>query len=113
VDPIDGIMGPKTRVAIRQFKRQRGIPADGKLDTTVLVRLEKPYEAGWQGKLVANAARAGMKVIAVVLGEGFAPGQALAEKTSGEYFQIPQGDVLASVFERLSNAFSEEVEAPP
>ena len=110
VAPIDGIMGPKTRDAIRQFQKQRGIPADGKLNKTLLVRLEKAYEARWQGELAANAARAGIKVIAVVLGEGFAPGQALAEKTSGEYFQIPKGEVLADVFERLSNAFSQEGE---
>ena len=110
VAPIDGIMGPKTRDAIRQFQDQRGIPADGKLNKTLLVHLEKAYEARWQGELAANAARAGIKVIAVVLGEGFAPGQALGEKTSGEYFQIPKGEVLADVFERLSNAFSQEGE---
>ncbi len=112
VAPIDGIMGLKTRGAIRQFQRQRGIPADGKLNKTLLVRLEKAYEARWRRELAANAARAGIKVIAVVLGEGFAPGQALAEKTSGEYFQIPKAEVLAGVFERLSNAFSQAVEVP-
>ncbi|MGH8489244.1 MAG: TerC family protein, partial [Gammaproteobacteria bacterium] len=112
VAPIDGIMGPKTRGAIRQFQMQRGIPADGKLSKALLVRLEKAYEASWQRELAANAARAGIKVIAVVLGEGFAPGQALAEKTSGAYFQILKGEVLAGVFERLSNAFSQEVEVP-
>ncbi|MGQ0594863.1 MAG: TerC family protein [Gammaproteobacteria bacterium] len=112
VVPIDGIMGPQTTDAIRQFQRQEGIPDDGKLNKTLLVRLEKAYEARWQGELAANAAGAGIKVIAVVLGEGFAPGQALAEKTSGEYFQVPKGEVLAGVFERLSNAFSQEVEGP-
>ncbi len=112
VGPIDGIMGPKIRGAIRQFQRQMGIPADGKLNKTLLVRLEKAYATRWQGELVANAARAGIKVIAVELGEGFALGQALAEKTSGEYFQIPKGEVLADVFERLSNAFSQELAAP-
>ena len=91
---------------------QRGIPADGKLNKALLVRLEKAYEARWQRELAANAARAGIKVIAVVLGEGFAPGQALAEKTSGEYFQIPKAEVLAGVFERLSNAFSQAVGVP-
>src|SRR5919106_5939240 len=112
VGPIDGIMGPKTRGAIRQFQRQVGMPADGKLNKTLLVHLEKAYAARWQGKLTANAARAGIKVIAVVVGEGFALGQALAEKTSGEYLQIPKAEVLAGVFERLSNAFSQELEAP-
>ncbi len=112
VDPIDGIMGPRTRDAIRQFQRQRGLPADGKLNETLLVRLEKAYQARWQGELAADAARAGIQVIAVVLGEGLASGQALAEKTSGEYLQIPKAEVLASVFERLSNTFSQELEAP-
>ncbi len=107
VGPIDGIMGPKTRGALRQFQRQRGIPAE-----TLLPRLEKVYEARWQGELAGSAARAGIKVIAVVLGEGFAPGQALAEKTSGEYFQIPKAEDLAGVFERLSKAFSQEAEVP-
>jgi Kef-type K+ transport system membrane component KefB len=111
VGPIDGIVGPKTRGAIRQFQRQVGMPADGKLNKTLLVRLEKAYAARWQGELAANAARAGIKIIAVVLGEGFALGQALTEKTSGEYLQIPAED-LAGVFERLSNTFSQEVEAP-
>ncbi|MDQ3831681.1 MAG: VWA domain-containing protein, partial [Candidatus Tectomicrobia bacterium] len=101
VGPIDGIMGPKTRGAIRQFQRQVGAPADGKLNKTLLVHLEKAYEARWQGKLAAKAARAGIKIIAVVVGEGFALGQALAEKTSGEYLQIPKAEDLAGVFERL------------
>src|SRR5919109_1316226 len=109
VGTIDGIRGPKTRGTIRQFQRQVGMPADGKLNKTLLVRLEKAYEARWQGELAAKAARAGIKIIAVVLGEGFALGQALAEKTSGEYFQVPAED-LAGVFERLSSAFSQEVE---
>ena len=112
VGPIDGIMGPKIRGAIRQFQSQEGIAADGKLNKTLLARLEKAYGARWQGELAANAARAGIKVIAVVLGEGFAPGQALTEKTFGEYFQIPKAEVLAGVFERLSNAFSQGVEVP-
>ena len=112
VAPIDGIMGLKTRGAIRQFQRQRGIPADGKLNKALLVRLEKAYAARWQKESAANAARAGIKVIAVVLGEGFGPGQALAEKTSGEYFQIPRAEVLAGAFERLSNAFSQAVGVP-
>jgi Kef-type K+ transport system membrane component KefB len=112
VGPIDGIRGPKTRGAIRQFQRQVGMPADGKLNKTLLIHLEKAYEARWQGELAANAARAGIKVIAVVVGEGFALGQALAEKTSGEYLQIPKAEDLAGVFERLSNAFSQEVEVP-
>ena len=112
VSPIDGIRGPKTRGAIRQLQRQVGMPADGKLNKTLLVHLEKAYEARWQGKVAANAARAGIKVIAVVVGEGFALGQALAEKTSGEYLQIPKAEDLAGVFERLSNTFSQEVEAP-
>jgi integral membrane protein TerC family protein/von Willebrand factor type A domain-containing protein/putative peptidoglycan binding protein len=112
VSPIDGIMGPTTRGAIRQFQRQVGMPADGKLNKTLLVHLEEAYAARWQGELAANAARAGIKVIAVVLGEGFALGQVLAEKTSGEYLQIPKAEDLAGVFERLSNAFSQEVEAP-
>src|ERR671915_1454592 len=106
VGPIDGIRGPKTRGAIRQFQRQVGMPADGKLNKTLLVRLEEAYAARWQGELAANAARAGIKIIAVVLGEGFALGQALAEKISGEYLQIPAED-LAGVFERLSNTFSQ------
>src|SRR5919109_2200226 len=112
VGPIDGIMGPKTRGAIRQFQRQGGMPADGKLKKTLLVRLEKAYEARWQGELAANAARAGIKIIAVVLGEGFSLVQALVEKTSGEYLQIPKAEDLARVFERLSSAWSPEVEVP-
>ncbi len=112
VGPSDGIMGPRTRSALRQFQRQRGILADGKLNKTLLVRLEKAYEARWQGELAANAARAEIKIIAVVLGEGFALGQVLAEKTSGEYLQILKAEDLAGVFERLSNVFSQELGVP-
>ena len=110
--PIDGIMGPTTKGAIRQFQRQVGIPADGTQNQTLLVRLEEAYGAKWQGELAATAARAGIKVIAVVWGEDFALGQALVEKTSGEYVQIPNAEVLAGVFERLSSAFSPELEVP-
>src|SRR5918999_5270126 len=106
VGPIDGVMGPKTRGAIRQFQRQVGMPADGKLNRTLLARLEEVYGARWQGELTAKAARAGVKVIVVALGEGSSLGQALAEKTSGEYLQIPKAEDLAGVFERLSSARS-------
>ncbi len=113
VGPIDGIMGPKARGAIRQFQRQIGmLAADGTLNKTLLVRLEKAYGARWQGELVAHAARAEIKVIAVVWGEDFALGQTLVEKTSGEYVQIPNAEVLAGVFERLSSAFSQELGVP-
>jgi predicted tellurium resistance membrane protein TerC len=112
VGPIDGVMGPKTRGAIRQFQRQVGMPADGKLNRTLLARLEEVYGARWQGELTAKAARAGVKVIVVALGEGSVLGQALAEKTSGEYLQIPKAEDLAGVFERLSSAFSQGTEIP-
>ena len=74
VGPIDGIMGPKARGAIRQFQRQMGMPADGRLNKALLARLEKAYATRWQGELVAHAARAGIKVIALVWGEDFALG---------------------------------------
>ncbi|MGH9891300.1 MAG: TerC family protein [bacterium] len=112
VGPIDGIMGPEARGAIRQFQRQMGIPGDAELSKTLLVRLEEAYGARWQGELAAKAAGAGIKVIAVVWGEDSPVGQALVEKTSEEYFRIPNAEVPAGVFERLSSAFGHEAKVP-
>jgi hypothetical protein len=66
----------------------------------------------WQGELAAKATRAGIKVITVTLGEGLPPAQALAEKISGEYLEIPKAEDLPSVFERLSSTLSPVVKVP-
>jgi peptidoglycan hydrolase-like protein with peptidoglycan-binding domain len=98
VGPIDGVMGPKTRGAIREFQMQIGMPADGRLNKALLSRLEEAYWVRWQGELAAKATRAGIKVITVTLGEGLPPAQALAEKISGEYLEIPKAEDLPSVY---------------
>jgi peptidoglycan hydrolase-like protein with peptidoglycan-binding domain len=37
--PIDGIVGPKTRTALRQYQQQQGLTPTGDIDTTTLQRL--------------------------------------------------------------------------
>jgi peptidoglycan hydrolase-like protein with peptidoglycan-binding domain len=47
---IDGIMGPKTQAAIREFQTSRGLPQTGTLDATTQQQLFATYrpESGWR-----------------------------------------------------------------
>ncbi len=43
--PVDGVLGPLTRAAIRAFQRDHELPTDGEISTAILVVLvtqEKP-----------------------------------------------------------------------
>ncbi|NKN32767.1 hypothetical protein HF203_05985 [Marichromatium bheemlicum] len=40
--PIDGLIGPRTRAAIRAFERAQGQPARGAIDFVLLERLSTP-----------------------------------------------------------------------
>lgn len=42
VGPIDGILGPRTRAALRAFQEKQGLPRSGKLDAATLKALENP-----------------------------------------------------------------------
>ena len=110
--PSMGGWGQRPGGAVREFQRQGGRLADGRLDRALLSHLEEAYSARWQGELAAGAARARIKVITVALGGGLPLGQGLAEKTAGEYLEIPKVEDLAGVFERLSSALSPAVEVP-
>ena len=37
--PIDGVMGPRTRYAIRVYERRHGLPADGIIDRRLLATM--------------------------------------------------------------------------
>jgi hypothetical protein len=37
--PVDGVMGARTRAALRAFQASQGLPIDGKLSTPLLVKL--------------------------------------------------------------------------
>ena len=37
--PIDGVMGPRTRYAIRVYERRHGLPADGIIDRHLLATM--------------------------------------------------------------------------
>jgi peptidoglycan hydrolase-like protein with peptidoglycan-binding domain len=37
--PIDGVMGSKTRAALKEFQRKEGLEANGRLDMTTMSRL--------------------------------------------------------------------------
>jgi peptidoglycan hydrolase-like protein with peptidoglycan-binding domain len=47
--PIDGIFGPKTKEAVRNFQDRYGIKADGEIDNQTLYALGKPELAGQPG----------------------------------------------------------------
>ena len=42
IGPIDGIIGPRTRAALREFQERQGMPATGRLDAETLSRLNVP-----------------------------------------------------------------------
>lgn len=42
VGPIDGILGPRTRAALRAYQEKQGLPRSGKLDAATLKALEDP-----------------------------------------------------------------------
>src|SRR5438477_11143074 len=37
--PVDGVMGPRTRYAIRVYERRHGLPADGIIDRRLLATM--------------------------------------------------------------------------
>lgn len=43
--PVDGLMGPRTRSAIRKFQRDRGLPVNGRLDDATRNALAAPAAA--------------------------------------------------------------------
>jgi murein L,D-transpeptidase YcbB/YkuD len=47
--PIDGIFGPKTKEAVRNFQDRYGMKADGEIDNQTLYALGKPELAGQPG----------------------------------------------------------------
>ncbi|CAA7624235.1 peptidoglycan-binding protein [Magnetospirillum sp. UT-4] len=40
VGPVDGVMGPSTRQAVRQFQRDQNLPASGRLDQQTMAAME-------------------------------------------------------------------------
>jgi tellurite resistance protein TerC len=112
VGSIDGVIGPRTRVAIREFQRDHRLAVDGQLSRGLLARLEEVYAERWQAELSAEATRAGIKIVTVALGGESTLSRRLAEKTSGEYFQIAGVEALPQVFERLKGTFTRAAEAP-
>jgi peptidoglycan hydrolase-like protein with peptidoglycan-binding domain len=41
VGPIDGILGPRTAAALREFQQQQGLPRSGEPDEATLKALDK------------------------------------------------------------------------
>jgi peptidoglycan hydrolase-like protein with peptidoglycan-binding domain len=37
--PIDGIMGPRTKAALKDFQRAQGLPETGRLDAETMTKL--------------------------------------------------------------------------
>lgn len=62
--PIDGIWGPKTAQALKEFQRANGLEASGRLDGATLSALGIPADqraaSGGTSRAEAAAARAGM-----------------------------------------------------
>lgn len=46
VGPIDGVMGPKTSAALREFQQAQGLKASGRLDRQTLAALDVQSGAG-------------------------------------------------------------------
>ena len=46
VGPIDGVMGPKTSAALREFQQAQGLKASGRLDQQTLAALDVQSGAG-------------------------------------------------------------------
>ena len=44
--PIDGMMGPQTRAAIREFQKAEGLPRTGRLDGATVARLGLEVTSG-------------------------------------------------------------------
>lgn len=44
---VDGVMGPGTARAIREFQGERGLPVDGEPSTTLIAQLEALMREGW------------------------------------------------------------------
>lgn len=38
--PVDGIAGPKTKAAVKEFQQSKGLPVSGRLDTMTLAALD-------------------------------------------------------------------------
>jgi len=112
VGPIDGLMGPKTRRAIREFQRDQGLTVDGQIDRGLLVRIEETYGSRLAEVLSTKAELAGIKLISVALGEDSPLGRLLAEKTSGEYFQLSNVEALPKVVDRLKGILVKAAEIP-
>src|SRR5918992_628082 len=109
---IDGVIGPKTRGAIREFQRDHRLAVDGQLSRGLLARLGGAYAERWPAELSAKATRAGITIVAGALGGESILSRRLAEKTSGEYFQVANVEALPQVFERLKGTFTRAAEAP-
>ncbi len=52
--PVDGVMGRKTREALKQYQDDSGLPADGKLTKTTLSRLNAPPQSEVPGPQAAK-----------------------------------------------------------
>jgi tellurite resistance protein TerC len=113
VGPLDGLIGPKTRGALREFQRDQGWPVDGQLGRGLLGHLDKAYGERWAAELSEQATRAGIKIVAVTLGGESSLVQRLAEQTSGESIQVSRMEELPQLLERLAEAFARTVETPP
>jgi hypothetical protein len=53
--PIDGIHGPRTRVAVQDFQRSEGLPISGQLDAETSARLSSTSRTGQTGTATPSA----------------------------------------------------------
>jgi peptidoglycan hydrolase-like protein with peptidoglycan-binding domain len=51
---IDGILGPRTKTALLQFQRKKGLPATGKLDRQTLASLGGRMTSGQGSGMPSN-----------------------------------------------------------
>ncbi|MGH8614048.1 MAG: TerC/Alx family metal homeostasis membrane protein [Gammaproteobacteria bacterium] len=112
VGPIDGLIGSKTRGALREFQQDQRLPADGQLSRELLAHLDRVYAERWADELSVKADRMGIQIVTAALGGDSSLGRGFAEQTSGDYVQISQIEEWPRAIERLRDAVAGTAEIP-
>ena len=83
--PVDGLIGPKTRAAIRSFQANRGVAVDGEVSRTLLARLAEPPDPDAGLGTLAPAAAGGLPTPSYAAGSRYV-------YASGEVWTVEEVD---------------------
>src|SRR5690606_32024493 len=98
----DGVMGPSTRSAIRDFRRSSGLSGDG-LDQALLAALGIGAAGATAGDAAPPASGSGSEEVAFALRMG-------DDFNDGNFQSNPRWDVIASDFQVQDGALHSRVE---